>query len=86
MKWCICHALPHKICLYEQTFKLKFKVDFETEDQQSEAYDLTREETQRIRQLNSLDIELYNFALDLLQERYQAAVKSAEMAVATIAA
>ena len=75
-----------KICLYEQTFKLKFKVDFETEDQQSEAYDLTREETQRIRQLNSLDIELYNFALDLLQERYQAAVKSAEMAVATIAA
>jgi len=72
--------------LFEQTFKLKFKVDFETEDQQSESYDLTREETQRIRQLNSLDIELYNFALDLLQERYQAAVKSAETAVASIAA
>lgn len=63
--------------LFEETFKLRFKVDFETEDQQSEGYDLSPEETQRIRDLNSLDVELYSFALDLLQERYKAAVQSA---------
>ena len=63
--------------LFEETFGLRFKVDFETEDQQSEGYELSPAETQRIRDLNSLDIELYNYALELLQERYKAAVQSA---------
>jgi len=73
--------------IFEETFNLKFKVDFEelVEDQNSVSFipDVSAAEMQRIRELNSLDIELYDFAMKLLMERYQVAKSAADLEATT---
>jgi len=76
--------------IFEETFNLKFKVNFEelVEDQNSVSYipDVSAKEMQKIRELNSLDIELYDFAMKLLLDRYQVAkaASAAESEVTTV--
>lgn len=69
--------------VFEETFNLKFKVDFEelAEDQNSVSFlpDVSAADMQKIRELNSLDIELYDYAMKLLMERYQIAKSAAEV-------
>jgi len=75
--------------LFEDTFNLKFKVDFEeqAEDQQSQQYLslLTPAQLDQIRRLNRLDIELYEFAKHLMEERYRQSVQAAAAAASTVA-
>jgi len=61
--------------LFEETFNLRFKTDFDqlskTDTHSGASLDhLDGEIIDRIRALNHLDIELYNFARKLLQERF----------------
>ena len=62
--------------LFEETFNLNFKSDFvqlsKTDTHSGASIDkLDDEIIDKIRALNHLDIELYNFALNLLRERFK---------------
>ena len=58
--------------LFEDTFNLKFKVTFEAQNQHSKSdiSDLDEETLNKIRDLNSLDVELFNYAKNLMQMRF----------------
>ena len=69
--------------LFEETFNLRFKTDFDQlnkGDTHSGASldNLDTETINKIRALNHLDIELYKFAWDLLQKRFDAIKASDE--------
>lgn len=58
--------------LFQQTFNMEFRVAFEqynTTHSSSTTQELDEEVLQRIREINSLDVELYRFALGLLHQR-----------------
>ncbi|VEN34206.1 unnamed protein product [Callosobruchus maculatus] len=60
--------------IFEETFNLRFSIPFEQNNStvsSSTITTLTPEQTARIAELNSLDIELYNFAKKLLFERFE---------------
>ena len=58
--------------LFEDTFNLKFKVAFEAQNQHSKSdiSDLDEETLNKIRDLNSLDVELFKYANNLMQTRF----------------
>ena len=58
--------------LFEDTFNLKFKVPFEVQSQHSknEIADLDDETLANIKDLNNLDVELFRFAQQLMQSRF----------------
>ena len=58
--------------LFEDTFNLKFKVPFEAQSQHSknEIADLDDETLTNIKNLNYLDIELFQYAQQLMQNRF----------------
>ena len=58
--------------LFEDTFNLKFKVPFEAQNQhsRSDISDLDEETLNKIRDLNSLDVELFKYANNLMQTRF----------------
>ena len=69
--------------LFEETFNLRFKTDFDqiskTETHSGASLDdLDDEIIDKIRTLNHLDIELYNFARNLLEERFNEMKESDE--------
>ena len=69
--------------LFEETFNLRFKTDFDQLDKGetrsgASLDNLDQETIEKIRALNHLDIELYKFAWDLLQERFDAIKESDE--------
>jgi len=74
--------------LFEDTFGLKFKINFEeqSEDQKSQQYLslFTPKQMQTISNLNRLDIELYDFAKQLMDKRYRDA--TAAVAAASVVA
>jgi len=61
--------------LFEKTFGLKFQSNFEdlAEDQNSVSFmpDLSQAELERVKSLNRLDIELYQYAEKLLEQRFR---------------
>ena len=59
--------------LFEDTFNLKFKVPFEAQNQHSKSdlSDLEEETLNKIRDLNSLDVELFQYAQNLMQTRFE---------------
>jgi len=59
--------------LFENTFNLTFKVQFEAQSQHSKSdiSDLNNETLNRIRHINSLDIELFEYAQKLMRERFE---------------
>lgn len=59
--------------LFENTFNLTFKVQFEAQSQHSKSdiSDLNDETLNRIRHINSLDIELFEYAQKLMRERFE---------------
>merc|ERR1719369_1832283 len=60
--------------LFEETFNLEFKVAFETYNSTNSGRTkdkLPEEVSENIRKLNTLDIELYEFAVKLLKERFK---------------
>ena len=59
--------------LFENTFNLTFKVQFEAQSQHSKSdiSDLDDETLNRIRHINSLDIELFEYAQKLMRERFE---------------
>ena len=59
--------------LFENTFNLTFKVQFEAQSQHSKSdiSDLNDETLNRIRHINSLDIELFEYAEKLMRERFE---------------
>ena len=59
--------------LFEDTFNLKFKVPFEAQNQHSKSdlSDLEEETLNKIRDLNSLDVELFQYAQNLIQTRFE---------------
>ena len=65
--------------LFEDTFNLKFKVNFEEqeEDQHSQSVipDLDNDTLQKIKDLNKLDVELYEYAKALMNKRYNEVLK-----------
>lgn len=63
--------------LFEDTFNLKFKVPFEAQNQHSKSdisY-LDEDTLNKIKELNSLDVELFHYAQEMMQKRFDA-VKS----------
>ena len=58
--------------LFEDTFNLKFKVPFEAQNQHSKSdiSDLDEETLNKIKDLNSLDVELFQYAQNLMQTRF----------------
>ena len=58
--------------LFEDTFNLKFKVSFEAQNQHSKSDldDLDEETLSKIKALNSLDVELFQYAQELMQKRF----------------
>jgi len=77
--------------IFEETFNLKFKVNFEelVEDQNSVSFipDVSAERMKKIRERNSLDIELYDYAMKLLVDRYEVVrATAAEFEAATTVA
>ena len=58
--------------LFEDTFNLKFKVSFEAQNQHSKSDldDLDEETLSKIKDLNSLDVELFQYAQKLMQKRF----------------
>ena len=59
--------------LFENTFNLTFKVQFEAQSQHSKSdiSDLDDETLNRIRHINSLDIQLFEYAQKLMRERFE---------------
>nr|CAI5853179.1 unnamed protein product [Callosobruchus analis] len=60
--------------IFEETFNLRFSIPFEQNNStvsSSTITTLTPEQTERIAELNSLDIELYSFAKKLLFARFE---------------
>ena len=58
--------------LFEDTFNLTFKVQFEAQSQHSKSdiSDLDDLTLNKIRQINSLDVELFEYAQKLMKERF----------------
>ena len=58
--------------LFEDTFNLKFKVPFEVQSQHSknEIADLDDETLTNIKDLNNLDVELFQYAQQLMHSRF----------------
>ena len=59
--------------LFEDTFNLKFKVPFEAQNQHSKSdiSDLEKKTLEEIKKLNSLDVELFQYAQQLMQKRFE---------------
>lgn len=60
--------------MFEETFNLKFNMDFVQydDDLADKTKDTLSEQTvKKIKELNSLDVELYKFALELMNERVE---------------
>lgn len=60
--------------IFEETFNLRFLVPFEQNNatvSSSTMPTLTKRQQEKISQLNSLDVELYEFAKRLLMERFE---------------
>lgn len=58
--------------IFEETFNLRFAIPFEQHNStlSSQAFDiLTDAQKKKIREMNALDIELYDFAKDLMFQR-----------------
>lgn len=58
--------------IFEETFNLRFAIPFEQHNStlSMQAYDtLTEAQKIKIKEINALDIELYNFAKDLMFQR-----------------
>ncbi|KAL5275280.1 HS6ST1 family protein [Megaselia abdita] len=60
--------------IFEETFNLRFAIPFEQHNStisQSSLNSLQKQQVDKIKKLNSLDIELYTFAKNLLFQRFQ---------------
>lgn len=60
--------------IFEETFNLRFAIPFEQNNATVSSHTLqtlTPDQAKTIASLNSLDVELYNFAKNLLNERFQ---------------
>lgn len=59
--------------VFEETFNLRFAIPFEQNNStvsSSTIMTLSPEQSKKIEELNSLDVELYRFAKNLLMERF----------------
>ena len=58
--------------LFEDAFNLTFKVQFEAQSQHSKSdiSDLDNETLDKIRHINSLDVELFEYAQKLMKKRF----------------
>lgn len=69
----ICEQQRKSQIIFEKTLHLEFKEDFkQSEDNKTRVFisQLPKQTISRIENLNNLDIKLYDYALDLLRDRY----------------